>query len=1010
MDIDDKKTNSVSSLVRAEHTLNSLADKSYRELQVLAKAAGIKANQKKSVLVELLVLGGAPEEGESMELDLPPPPPVVNSAKGTAFFTFTGDQSADAARVLEILQGVADQTGCYDSWDVQDEARLALFIHARKELVYPALMQGSVAVLRLLFQHGAGDAESSTIDGIWEWLVGCQGSIATNLEEMVQCVLDEVELNHPQLSTWAVAMACNKLYDKYDAMACSKLSDADDAAATRRQLRVMKMLLDSPAFRVDAIDQAYCMSDALSHPTVSAELIALLLDAKCDVNVVNADEEWHEEWSTPICKAAGGKYMGMYSATNLECVKLLLDRRADVHIRDFRGCDALLRAVYAGVYAAREIREIDKKLQAPATLDDRESLISRRKKLEQGVVDGEAIVRLLLEHKANPALVNHETDDWEHINDNALIRAASAGLTGYVRAILESGRADPDVRGGSMTTPLHAACEWGESASVGLLLSYKANANAVDDFEMYPLHYACSISTYGCSDAPENAECTRLLLEADADPRVEDRQRMSVLQHAAQLPTTDCMRLLVGAGLTLADANLDRGDGGGRGLVRGEGSAIHAAAAFGGVDNLRYLLELGANVHVKRRGAHEVTPLHTAAWRNKADNIRFLVHANADVNVRDIIGRTPLFAISRSRVYSHEKQGEAPGLATFQLLVELKADLNATDTRHTGVTAMFSAIRRGRVELLKAMVAAGMDVNAAATRVNNVLEERGDIRAEMAPGTTPLMEALSASEPLEVEDMLAVLLEARADVNALCEMKYNAVAHVTEFMGATLGASKPRVVFELLCFGMEPGFPHVPDDDDDSDYEGPDEELELLSLQCQHAMLQGYLDYIHIHTKVDAFHSRLLVVLEDEVVVDTRSGVMGRGGKGIYQEPLWTVLEYLGLAHAPVVLNEALDGEGHPGRVIQQYSMGAAKFWHDRFGPPQCAQCHTTTANKLTECECLSGAVYCSTECEEAHQQAHKKVHDDCMFKIRMDGFDAEWDTRSEDKGVLDALIIELMQ
>jgi hypothetical protein len=177
---------------------------------------------------------------------------------------------------------------------------------------------------------------------------------------------------------------------------------------------------------------------------------------------------------------------------------------------------------------------------------------------------------------------------------------------------------------------------------------------------------------------------------------------------------------------------------------------------------------------------------------------------------------------------------------------------------------------------------------------------------------------------------------------------------------------------------MDPkGYPSVSARDD----------LEPLRVEVDRIMRQGRHDWGIVHAKVDALHERLVRVLEDEVVVDARGGAGGRpGGRGIYHEPLEATLGYLGLAHKPSVLNEALDEGTHPaGRAVLRHSVGAAKFWFDRFRPKQCSRCADTTAPKLRKCPCGS-VVYCSTECQtvdwkQSHKSNHQKLVADAKTK-----------------------------
>ena len=47
--------------------------------------------------------------------------------------------------------------------------------------------------------------------------------------------------------------------------------------------------------------------------------------------------------------------------------------------------------------------------------------------------------------------------------------------------------------------------------------------------------------------------------------------------------------------------------------------------------------------YVKARDIHDWTPLHYAAAAGRADNVRALIDLGADVNARDLMERTPLY-------------------------------------------------------------------------------------------------------------------------------------------------------------------------------------------------------------------------------------------------------------------------------------------------------------------------------------------------------------------------------
>jgi hypothetical protein len=57
------------------------------------------------------------------------------------------------------------------------------------------------------------------------------------------------------------------------------------------------------------------------------------------------------------------------------------------------------------------------------------------------------------------------------------------------------------------------------------------------------------------------------------------------------------------------------------------------------------------------------------------------------------------------------------------------------------------------------------------------------------------------------------------------------------------------------------------------------DDLVPLRVEVDRVMRQGRHDWSIVHAKVDAFHERLLRVLEDEVVVDARP--LSRGHPGV---------------------------------------------------------------------------------------------------------------------------------
>jgi ankyrin repeat protein len=138
------------------------------------------------------------------------------------------------------------------------------------------------------------------------------------------------------------------------------------------------------------------------------------------------------------------------------------------------------------------------------------------------------------------------------------------------------------------------------------------------------------------------------------------------------------------------------------------------------LETARRYVARGANVNARTPGG--VTPLHVARY---PDFVALLIEKGADVNARTAEGETPLMRASH--------------LQSLELLVRAGADVNAADRE--GRTALFA----GGPEKAGFLLAHGAQVNARAS-----------------DGSTPLIAAAKAKDPLTVK----ILLAHGADVTA----------------------------------------------------------------------------------------------------------------------------------------------------------------------------------------------------------------------------------------------------
>jgi ankyrin repeat protein len=218
---------------------------------------------------------------------------------------------------------------------------------------------------------------------------------------------------------------------------------------------------------------------------------------------------------------------------------------------------------------------------------------------------------------------------------------------------------------GSGKTPLIQAAENADSASARQLLQDKSidvNAAAADGTTA--LHWAVH---------RDDLEMVDLLIRAGANAKAANRYGVQPLALAAENGNAVIIERLLKAGVD-PDAAMPEGE-----------TALMTAARAGKVEALKMLLVHGAhvNAHDSFRGQ---TALMWAASRNNAEAIRMLIEFGADVKVR-----------TNNAPRSTDRRSDSGN--TF------------SSPPPTGFTALVFAVRAGQLEAVKALLAAGADVN-----------------------------------------------------------------------------------------------------------------------------------------------------------------------------------------------------------------------------------------------------------------------------------------------------------
>ena len=216
----------------------------------------------------------------------------------------------------------------------------------------------------------------------------------------------------------------------------------------------------------------------------------------------------------------------------------------------------------------------------------------------------------------------------------------------------------------------------------------------------------------------------------------------SVPQPIGVVRTSDhqALRELIASGI---DVSTPQGDG---------ATALHWAAHHGDLVAADLLLEAGAGPDTTNDlGA---TPLWVAATSASLPVVERLLAAGADPNASLKMGETPLMVAARSG-----------SLAVVESLLDHEANPNAAE-RERGQTALMWAAAQGHAEVVRALVAAGADVQARSKVWHQLENTAGNTNPsgnfKMAHGgSTPLLFVARNGDM----DTARALVDAGADVN-----------------------------------------------------------------------------------------------------------------------------------------------------------------------------------------------------------------------------------------------------
>ncbi|VDH93266.1 Hypothetical predicted protein [Mytilus galloprovincialis] len=449
------------------------------------------------------------------------------------------------------------------------------------------------------------------------------------------------------------------------------------------------------------------------------EIVKLLINVGMDVNDVTINS------ITPLHLACRKGHFAI--------VKFLIDLKdqqliscVDKTIKDKKGGSVLHTACHFG---HTEIV----KLLINVGMDVNDVTINSITPLHLACQNGHfAIVKFLIDLKDQPLISCVDKTIKDNKGRSVLHTACYFGHTEIVKVLTNFGININDTESCGCT-PLQAACQNGQFATVKYLLDLKDSAvdrTIKDEIGRSVLHTACysghtetvkllidvgmnvnDTSSYGCTPLYQacvegHYEIVKLLLnlkdltfKSCVDRSLKSKTGWSVLHAACYHGHTKIVKVLIDFGLNVNDT-----------LSNGS-TPLHLACQKGHYDTVKFLLDLNrqtlnscVDITVKDKNGWSV--LHAACFHGHSHIVKLLIDVGMNINDTSTNSSTPLFLACEKGHHD-----------TVKLLLDLNGGqisnsrVIMTIKNKDGWTVLHIACCKGHTEVIQLLIDAGMNVN-----------------------------------------------------------------------------------------------------------------------------------------------------------------------------------------------------------------------------------------------------------------------------------------------------------